>query len=231
MERERVTFSFRMRPNNQGDPGDMDLAKTQPIPFGLETASPDESERRLVEAAQQGDQAAFAELVRLYDRSVLRIALRILRSPDEAQDAYQEAFLKVYRKLGTFRFQCRLHTWIYRIATNACLDQLRRRKSRPEFTTLESADEIGRSPLDLAADTSPSSYPDRMTASSEKRQRLERALEKLSDRERVVFTLRHHGGMRLREIGDANSMSEESVKQCLFRATRKLRKELVDVRD
>ncbi len=210
---------------------DMDLANTQPIPVTLEAASPDETERRLVEAAQRGDEAAFAELVRLYDRSVLRIALRILRSADEAQDAYQEAFLKVYRKLGTFRFQCRLHTWIYRIATNACLDQLRRRKSRPEFTALETSDVPGRSPLDLATDTNPRSSPDRMASSSEKRKRVDQAMERLSERERIVFTLRHYGGMRLREISEANSMSEESVKQCLFRATRKLRKELVDVRD
>ncbi len=220
-----------MRPTNERDSGDVEIVKAQPIPFGLDSAPPDVAERQLVEAAQQGDQAAFSELVRLYDRSVLRIALRILRSPDDAQDAYQEAFLKVYRKIGTFRFQCRLHTWIYRIATNACLDQLRRRKSRPEFTALESDDSVGRSPLDLAADPSPSSSPDRMATSAEKRNRLEQALEKLSERERVVFTLRHYAGMRLREIGDANSMSEDSVKQCLFRATRKLRKDLGDVRE
>ncbi len=208
----------------------MDLANAQPIPLGLESDAPDQAERRLVEAARDGDQAAFSELVRLYDRSVLRIALRIMRSPDDAQDAYQEAFLKVYRNLHKFRFQCRLSTWIYRIATNACLDLLRRRKSRPEFTALET-DGAGLSPLDVAADAAPTGSPYRMARSAEKRERLDRALDRLSDRERAVFTLRHHAGMRLREIGEINAMSEDSAKQCLFRATRKLRKELDDVRE
>lgn len=209
----------------------MELASTRPIPFGLKADGPAQVERRLVEAAKEGDQEAFSELVRLHDRSVLGIALRILRSPDDAQDAYQEAFLKVYRNLHKFRFQCRLNTWIYRIATNACLDQLRRRKSRPEFTALEADSASGRSPLDLAADAAPSGSPYRMARSTEKRDRLELAMEKLSDRERVVFTLRHFSGMRLREIGEVTSTSEDSAKQCLFRARRKLRKELADVRE
>lgn len=208
----------------------MELAKAESIAFGLEAVPPDETERRLVEAAQRGDQRAFSELVRLYDRSVLRIALRILRSPEDARDAYQEAFLKVYRKLDSFRFQCRFHTWLYRITTNVCLDHLRRRKARPEFTALQGDGLSGRSPLDIAADARPSSSPDRVAGSGEISRRLERALDRLSDRERLVFTLRHYEGMRLREIGDASSMSEDSVKQCLFRATRKLRKELNDVR-
>lgn len=208
----------------------MEVAKAESIAFGFQAAPPDETERRLVEAAQGGDERAFSELVRLYDRSVLRIALRILRSPEDARDAYQEAFLKVYRKLDSFRFQCRFHTWLYRITTNVCLDHLRRRKARPEYTAFEGDGPTGRSPLDNAADGRPSSLPDRVAGSGEISRRVERALDRLSDRERIVFTLRHYEGMRLREIGDASSMSEDSVKQCLFRATRKLRKELNDVR-
>lgn len=205
-------------------------ARAESLSFGLNPTHDDHAERRLVESAQGGDQGAFAELVRLYDRSVLRIALRLLPSPEDAQDAYQDAFIKAYRKLDTFRFQCRFHTWLYRIATNVCLDHLRRRKARPEFGVFEADHDAGRSPLQLAADSRPASSPEQMLGSEEISRRIRVALDTLSDRERLVFTLRHHEGMRLRQIGETCSMSEESAKQCLFRATKKLRRELQDVR-
>ena len=82
-------------------------------------------EAGLIRAAQKGDRDAFERLVRTYDQSVLRIAMNLLRSPEEARDVYQEAFLKVYRNLHTFRFDCSFHTWLYRIVTNVCLDHLR----------------------------------------------------------------------------------------------------------
>src|SRR5215470_12940934 len=86
----------------------------------------------LIRAAQGGDQGAFEQLVRTYDQSILRLAMNLLRSPEDARDVYQETFLRVYRKLNDFRFDCSFHTWIYRIATNLCLDQLRKRKVRKE---------------------------------------------------------------------------------------------------
>ena len=93
-------------------------------------------EAGLIRAAQKGDQDAFERLVREYDQSVLRIAMNLLRSPDEARDVYQEAFLKVFRNLHAFRFDCSFHTWLYRIVTNICLDRLRRRKVRKEESTV-----------------------------------------------------------------------------------------------
>src|ERR1700732_3496643 len=91
--------------------------------------------------AQRGDQDAFERLVRTYDQSVLRLAMNLLRSPEEARDVYQEAFLRVYRNLDTFRFDCSFHTWLYRIVTNICLDHLRKRKvDREESAGVETAD-------------------------------------------------------------------------------------------
>jgi RNA polymerase sigma-70 factor, ECF subfamily len=72
-------------------------------------------EASLIRAAQQGDQDAFASLVQSYDQNVLRIAMNLLRSPEEAKDVYQEAFLRVYRNLHSFRFDCSFPTWLYRI--------------------------------------------------------------------------------------------------------------------
>src|ERR1700694_1948152 len=89
-------------------------------------------ERALIERAQGGDREAFEELVHRYDRDVLRIALNILRKTEDARDVYQEAFLKIYKNLPRFRFECSFYTWMYRVVTNVCLDHLRRRNSRPE---------------------------------------------------------------------------------------------------
>src|ERR1700726_1641464 len=89
-------------------------------------------ERALIERAQGGDREAFEELVHRYDRDVLRIALNILHKTEDARDVYQEAFLKIYKNLHRFRFECSFYTWMYRVVTNVCLDSLRRRSSRPE---------------------------------------------------------------------------------------------------
>src|SRR3954469_17188153 len=91
-----------------------------------------EREAELIRAVQQGDQDAFETLVRSYDQSVLRLAMNLLRSPEDARDVYQEAFLRVYKNIHSFRFDCSFHTWLYRIVTNICLDQLRKRKIRKE---------------------------------------------------------------------------------------------------
>src|SRR6516162_743279 len=100
---------------------------------------PDEA--TLIRAAQRGDADAFESLVRSYDQNVLRIAMNLLRSPEDARDVYQEAFLRVYRNLGSFRFDCSFHTWLYRIVTNICLDQLRKRKVRKEESaTIETSE-------------------------------------------------------------------------------------------
>ncbi len=89
-------------------------------------------EHSLVRKAQEGDRLAFEDLVRRYDRDVLRLALNLVHRPEDARDIYQEAFLKVYRNLHRFRFECSFYTWLYRITTNVALDYLRRRTSHRE---------------------------------------------------------------------------------------------------
>jgi RNA polymerase sigma-70 factor (ECF subfamily) len=86
----------------------------------------------LIREAQRGNRAAFEELVRHYDQAVLRLALHLTGSEPDAQDIFQEAFLKAYKNVGSFRFECSFYTWIYRIVTNLCLDHLRKRQVRKE---------------------------------------------------------------------------------------------------
>ena len=86
----------------------------------------------LIREAQRGNRAAFEELVRHYDQPVLRLALHLTGTEQDAQDVYQDAFLKAYKNIGSFRFECFFYTWIYRIVTNLCLDHLRKKTVRKE---------------------------------------------------------------------------------------------------
>jgi RNA polymerase sigma-70 factor (ECF subfamily) len=187
-------------------------------------------ERALVEEAQAGSRQAFEELVRIYDRDVLRLALNLMKRTEDARDVYQEAFLKVYRNLHRFRFECSFYTWLYRIVTNVCLDHLRRRQSRPEDQAPESHSasyEEGTADFfERQREYRPGLDPERHLIGREIQTRLAAAMLRLSPRERVVFEMKHYQGLKLRAIGDALGTSEETVKNSLFRATRKLRQEL-----
>lgn len=185
-------------------------------------------EAALIRAAQQGDQDAFAQLVRAYDQSVLRLALNLLRSPEEAQDVYQEAFLRVYRNLNSFRFDCSFHTWLYRIVTNLCLDHMRRRKVRKEEPAVVDGPEGPLNRLDSFVEARAESDPERRLLAGQIRRRVKEALGALTPRERMVFELRHHQGLRLRQIGEILGASEEAAKNCLFRANQKMRAALGD---
>ena len=192
-------------------------------------AAPDD--RALVERAQGGDREAFEALVHRYDRDVLRIALNVLHKPDDARDVYQEAFLKIYKNLHRFRFECSFYTWMYRIVTNVCLDSLRRRKSRPEDQAPElplqaSGEAPGVDFFDRQEEKDPTSNPERRLMGLEIGRQISVALQRLTPRERMVFEMKHYQGLKLRAIGDALGTSEETVKNSLFRATRKLREQL-----
>ena len=114
----------------------------------------------LIRQAQQGDTAAFEELVRQYDRAVLRLAVHLTGSPEDGQDIYQEAFLRAYINLARFRFECSFYTWIYRIVTNLCLDHLRKKSSRGrDLTTTISPDGEPEDMLDRMPDHRPSASP------------------------------------------------------------------------
>jgi RNA polymerase sigma-70 factor (ECF subfamily) len=190
----------------------------------------DLDDRHLVQEAQAGSRDAFEELVRRYDRDVLRLALNLMKRTEDARDVYQEAFLKVYRNLHRFRFECSFYTWLYRVVTNVCLDHLRRRQARPEDQAPElhpaKYEDGGTDFFERQREYRPTLDPERHLVGKEIQARLAVAMERLSPRERIVFEMKHYQGLKLRAIGDALGTSEETVKNSLFRATRKLRSEL-----
>jgi RNA polymerase sigma-70 factor (ECF subfamily) len=189
-------------------------------------------EHSLVRRSQAGDRLAFEELVRRYDRDVLRLALNLVHKPEDARDIYQESFMRVYRNLHRFRFECSFYTWLYRITTNVALDHLRRRTSHREDQAplLEDAEGSKQDFFDRQPEQSAASNPEKRVLGQELGLKIQEAMKRLSPRERTVFEMKHYQGLRLRAIGDLLGTSEETVKNSLFRATRKLRESLGGMR-
>jgi RNA polymerase sigma-70 factor, ECF subfamily len=178
----------------------------------------------LVREVQSGNQAAFEQLVHAHDQAVLRLAFRITGSETDAQDIYQEAFLEVYKKLGSFRFECSFSTWIYRIVTNLCLDHLRKNRNRRETSAIKVNAEGEEYDLlnqlsDHSPANNPANNPEQHLLSRELSVRILCALQGLTPRERMTFEFKHFQGLKLRTVSEVLNSSEGSIKTILFRAT------------
>jgi len=195
---------------------------------------PDEA--RLIGEAQRGSAVAFEDLVRRYDSGVLRLALRIVRSEEEAREIYQEAFLRTFSTIGEFRGECSFGTWLYRIVTNLCLDHTRRHRAGRRNAPLlpldgERGDRWTVEAARLLVDRRPGSDPERVLESGEVRRRVGEALALLPERERLVFELRHDQGLRLAAIAEILETSDQTIRNCLYRAHQRLRAALADLRE
>jgi RNA polymerase sigma-70 factor, ECF subfamily len=185
----------------------------------------------LIREAQRGNAGAFEELVRHYDQAVLRLALHLTGTEQDAQDVYQDAFLKAYKNIGSFRFECSFYTWIYRIVTNLCLDHLRKKTVRKEDAPVVKDSDGGEYDLlDQVPDGRAAANPEKDLMRRQLGARISGALEKLTPRERMVFELKHYHGLKLRTVGEILHTTEETAKNTLFRATQKLRGQLADMR-
>jgi RNA polymerase sigma-70 factor, ECF subfamily len=181
----------------------------------------------LVREVQSGNQAAFEQLVHAHDHAVLRLAFRITGSETDAQDIYQETFLKIYEKLSSFRFESCFSTWIYRIVTNLCLDHLRKNRNRRETSAIKvNAEGEEYDLLNQLSDHSAANNPEQHLLSRELSVRILCALQGLTPRERMIFELKHFQGLKLRTVSEILNSSEGSIKTTLFRATQKLRFQL-----
>ena len=222
-----------------GDTGKTRIAPASVNAAGFAASGPKVGEARsdrvddslLIREAQQGNTAAFEELVRQYDRAVLRLAVHLTGSQEDGQDIYQEVFLRAYINLARFRFECSFYTWIYRIVTNLCLDHLRKKNSRGlDVTTTVSPDGQEGEVLNRMPDHRPGASPERSLVGRELRRCILRALGRLSPRERMIFELKHYHGLRLRTVAGILNTTEGTIKNTLYRATQKLRTQLAEVR-
>lgn len=164
---------------------------------------------------------SFRAIVEEHSRMVFRLAYRMTGNVEDAEDVVQETFLKAHRSFGRFDARASVATWIYRIALNAAIDVLRRRKKTgsPRPPGDDAAD-----PMEAVASESP--LPDRVAFAGQVDRRVASALSRLSAREREAFTLRHLEGMPLGEIAEILQVRPNAVKQTVFRAVQKLRREL-----
>lgn len=179
----------------------------------------------LVAAARNGDQAAFTELVKRYQRRVFSVALGVLHNPEDAMDIAQETFLKVHRKLGTFEGESAFYTWVYRIAMNLSIDHLRRRKKRAEEdidNVMHKVDVVGEDALPLSG-TITDADPTRVMADRELERKLHQALEQLPEIHRQVILLRELENLSYSDIASVLEISKGTVMSRLHHARRKLK--------
>jgi len=176
-----------------------------------------------VRRVRAGDADAFEALVAAHSRAVHRICWRIVGDPAAAEDAVQETFLRAYRFLASFDDRAEFGTWIHRIAVNAAIDELRKRRREKVFRDELPPEEDAAAAPELA---SHEPAPDRRAIASELARAAQAALAHLSPDERTAFVLRHYEGRSIAEIGVALGKRENATKQSIFRAVRKLRRAL-----
>jgi len=181
-----------------------------------------------VKALQAAGQLAaardrFAELVGRHQRRALRIAFHYVRDAADADEAVQDAFIKAYLHIGTFREELPFEVWFTRILINGCLDRIKARKRRERWIAPPPLDPSGveRNPADYLPSRGPS--PEDLVLASERRRQLNGALSKLPERQRLVFMLSHFEGRSSREVSTMTGLNESTVRVHLFRAIRRLR--------
>jgi RNA polymerase sigma-70 factor, ECF subfamily len=170
----------------------------------------------LVAATLAGRSEAFGTLVERYERAVYNLCLRTLRDAEEAKDASQEAFLKAFRAMRTFRPDAKFSTWIFSIAYHACCDRLNRRKRYSDSELPERAD--------------PGPGPDAVLERRDEAAELRAAIDALPEKYRAVVTLYHLQGHQYEEIARVLDLPMGTVKTHLFRAKEQLRRQLAHLR-
>lgn len=177
------------------------------------------TEQELVLAARQGDDSAFEELVRAYEKKVYHLSLRMCGDQEDAFEIAQEAFFSAWRGLKFFRGDSSFSTWLYRLTSNAAVDFLRRKRRQGEGVSLDDEDSYVEPP-----DPGPS--PQRRAENRELQEALTRGLRELSADHRQVLLLRELQGLSYEEISDALDLDLGTVKSRIARARDKLRKYL-----
>ena len=181
----------------------------------------DQQEIEIIERIKNGDEMAFQQIMSKYGERVMGLAFHFTKNYQDAEDLYQETFIKVYRNINSFRFESEFFTWVYRILANQAFNYFRKSK---RMTTVDPGEN------DYLWETIPadeSSEADQATLNSSLREEIDRALLQLSPQQRVVFILKHYEGKKIKDIALILDCTEGTVKRYLFRATRKLQTILV----
>lgn len=186
------------------------------------TRQPSPADEILVSLAQEGQRAAFEDLVERYKQKAYRIAFDFTRDREEAKDLSQEAFLRAFTHLKEFDRRASFYTWFYRILVNLCLDH-RRRAKRISWEPIQGNTEKSNSEREFP---SSSMAPDQQAMAEEVSQRVGTALAVLPPKQRTAFLLKNHQGLSIHEIAEIMQTAEGTVKAHLHRAVVALRQSL-----
>ncbi len=202
---------------------------------GTREASDASRERQAFEQAEigrilAGESDRFEYFVRTYQKRVFRLAYTLLRDAAEADAVAQDVFVKAWKGLAEFKGESAFETWLTRITINAVKDFVRRRKPVISFSDVRGPEEEGGPDLPSRLDPADGTSPERDLMARDIRRRLAAALVSLSPRQRAVFVMKHYEERSIAEIGAATGPDEGTIKSHLFRATRKLRQRLEDLR-
>jgi RNA polymerase sigma-70 factor (ECF subfamily) len=188
-----------------------------------------QNEQELLKRAKAGDVAAFEELVEGYQKKLFSLAYRIVGNPEDAADMVQEALIRIFRSIAKFKEQSSFSTWIYRITTNVCLDELRKRKNKKEFSLdQEIHGEDGDMKRQIRSDEM---LPDDLAEQEELRDIVNNAINSLPEDQRIVISLRDIQGLTYSEISQVLNCPEGTVKSRINRARNALKNVLSDKRE
>jgi RNA polymerase sigma-70 factor (ECF subfamily) len=189
-----------------------------------------ERESEILGKIRAGEPEAFEYFVRTYQRKVFRLVYTLVRNAGEADALTQDIFVKAWRAVPDFKGEAAFETWLNRIAVNAVRDSARRRKPVVSFADLVAAEDADGNEIPRAVEPTDGTSPERDALSGQIRRRIGQALEALSPRQRAIFVMKHYEERSIAEIGAATGLDDGTVKSHLFRAARKLRQKLEDLR-
>ena len=175
-------------------------------------------ENEIIRSVLRGNVNDFEKLVTAYEKNVYSLALRMVGDPEDAADMTQETFIKAYRSLSSFRGDSKFSSWLYRIASNVCLDFLRSRSRHPQVS-LSSSDEDGRTAFELP---DMSQNPEEKLMKKLSMEAVRRGLEQLPEQQRQILVLRELGGLSYAELAQTLGLEEGTVKSRIFRARKRL---------
>ncbi len=179
----------------------------------------DSDDQSLVRAFHEGDEKAFEEIVRRYQRQVANIVYLTMGSRSDVEDLTQDVFLRIYKSIGRVNVETSLFSWIYRIALNLCIDELRRKKFR-RMLALDTSEESATDHVSALEDPA-SASDDLMT--EEKKNQVLHALKELTPAHRTALVLREYEEMSYKEIAETMQITEQAVKSRIFRAREELK--------
>lgn len=189
----------------------------------------DHGEKALIQKAKQGDLTAFEELILKHEKIVYNVALRMMNHSEDAKDISQEVFLKAYRNIANFDERSAFSTWLYRITTNTCIDEMRKRKGRQSYSLeeeLENEDGTMQRQIADEGDT-----PEESLLREERKSEILQALEKLSAEHKAAVVLRDVKGLSYEEISEILDLSLGTVKSRISRARNQLKTEILKIRE